>query len=362
MGKYHPHGDLAIYDALVRMAQPFSLRHPLVDCHGNFGSLDDGPAAARYTECRLSAHRHAHARRASTRTPSTSRTTTPASTSVPTVLPARFPNLLVNGSQGIAVGHGHQHPAAQPGRGHRRHHPPDRPPRRHAPTISCSSSRARTFRPAAFILGRQGIMDAYRTGRGSIKMRAKAEIVETKRGDDRSSSRELPYQASPQADPDRGSRSWSTPGSSTGSATPTTLSAKGDTRLVIDLKRDANANVVLNNLYKHTPLQTSFGVNMVALVDGVPRTLNLVQALHGLRRPPGRGDPPPVRVPAAEGPGPGPHRRGPDQGPRHDRRHHRRHPGVRGPGQAAIAALQAEPFEFSDVQADPHRRHAACRS
>ena len=173
-------------------------------------------------------------------------------------------------------------------------------------------------------------MDAYRTGRGSIKMRAKAEIVETRRGGTAIVVTELPYQVSPRSVLTRikelvDSRELE------GIRDANDASAKGLTRVEIELKRDANANVVLNNLYKHTPLQTSFGVNMVALVDGVPRTLNLVQALSAyvghqvevIRRR--------SRVPAQQGPGSGPHRRRPDQGPRHDRRHRGRHPGVGGP-------------------------------
>ena len=128
MAKYHPHGDGAIYDALVRMAQPFSLRHPLIDFHGNYGSPDFGPAASRYTECRL----HPLAMQLLADIDEETVDMIPnydGSTEQPVVLPARFPNLLVNGSQGIAVGHGDQHPAAQPRRGHRRHDPPDRQPR-----------------------------------------------------------------------------------------------------------------------------------------------------------------------------------------------------------------------------------------
>ena len=135
------------------------------------------------------------------------------------------------------------------------------------------------FPTGGYILGRQGIMDAYRTGRGSIKMRAKAEIVETKRGGTAIVVTELPYQVSPRSvlDPDQGT--GRRPGARRHPGRQRRLGQGPDTGIVIELKRDANANVVLNNLYKHTPLQTSFGVNMVALVDGVPRTLNLVQAL-----------------------------------------------------------------------------------
>ena len=276
MGRYHPHGDAALYDALVRMAQPFSLRHPLVDGHGNFGSLDDGPAAARYTECRLS--------NIATRLLDGIDQDTvdfednySGEYQVPVVLPARFPNLLVNGSQGIAVAMATNIPPHNlreviDATLHLIDHP------------DASSDdlmqfvKGPDFPTGGYILGRQGIMDAYRTGRGSIKMRAKAEIVETRRAGTAIVVTELPYQVSPRAILARikelvDSRELD------GIRDANDASAKGLTRIEIELKRDANANVVLNNLYKHTPLQTSFGVNMVALVDGVPRTLNLVQLL-----------------------------------------------------------------------------------
>jgi DNA gyrase subunit A len=181
MGKYHPHGDSsAIYDALVRMARTFSLRHPLIDFHGNFGSPDFGPAAARYTECRLDPL----AMRCwptSTRTPSTSSTTTPASsTEEPTVLPSRFPNLLVNGSQGIAVGMATNIPPHNLGEViDATIHLIDNPDA--TPDDLMEFVKGPDFPTGALIMGRAGIMDAYRTGRGSIRMRAVAEIEETKR-------------------------------------------------------------------------------------------------------------------------------------------------------------------------------------
>ncbi len=276
MGRYHPHGDIALYDALVRMAQPFSLRHPLVDGHGNFGSLDDGPAAARYTECRLS--------NIATRLLDGIDQDTvdfednySGEYEVPTVLPARFPNLLVNGSEGIAVAMATKIPPHNlreviDATIHLIDHPEA------TSDDLMQFVKGPDFPTGGYILGRQGIMDAYRTGRGSIKMRAKAEIVETRRGGSAVVVTELPYQVSPRAVLTRikelvDSRELD------GIRDANDASAKGLTRVEIELKRDANANVVLNNLYKHTPLQTSFPVNMVALVDGVPRTLNLVQAL-----------------------------------------------------------------------------------
>jgi DNA gyrase subunit A len=276
MGRYHPHGDLALYDALVRMAQPFSLRHPLVDGHGNFGSLDDGPAAARYTECRLS--------NIATRLLDGIDQDTvdfednySGEYEVPTVLPARFPNLLVNGSEGIAVAMATKIPPHNlreviDATIYLIDHPDA------SPDDLMHFVKGPDFPTGGYILGRQGIMDAYRTGRGSIKMRAKAEIVETRRGGSAIVVTELPYQVSPRSVLTR-IKELVDAREIDGIRDANDASAKGLTRVEIELKRDANANVVLNNLYKHTPLQTSFGVNMVALVDGVPRTLNLVQAL-----------------------------------------------------------------------------------
>jgi DNA gyrase subunit A len=276
MGRYHPHGDAALYDALVRMAQPFSLRHPLVDGHGNFGSLDDGPAAARYTECRLSSI-------ATRLLDGIDQDTVDFEDNysgeyqVPTVLPARFPNLLVNGSQGIAVAMATNIPPHNlreviDAAVHLIDHP------NATADDLMQFVKGPDFPTGGYILGRQGIIDAYRTGRGSVKMRAKAEIVETRRGGTAIVVTELPYQVSPRSVLTR-IKELVDARELDGIRDANDASAKGLTRIEIELKRDANANVVLNNLYKHTPLQTSFGVNMVALVDGVPRTLNLVQIL-----------------------------------------------------------------------------------
>ena len=281
VAKYHPHGDGAVYEALVRMAQPFSLRHPLVSFHGNYGSPDYGPAASRYTECRLSPLAMQLLADIDEDTVDR-RATYDGSSTEPTVLPARFPNLLVNGSQGIAVGMATNIPP------HNLNEVIDA-------TIHLIDNPTATsddlmhfvkgpdFPTGGFILGRAGIMDAYRTGRGSVKMRAKADIEEVgKRGDRmRIVVTQLAYQTSCNAIASRISELVNA-GDLDGIADVNDeTSDKTGTRLVIDLKRDANANVVLNNLYKYTQLQTSFGVNMVALVDEVPRTLNLAQALNG---------------------------------------------------------------------------------
>ncbi|CAB4552136.1 MAG: DNA gyrase subunit A [Actinobacteria bacterium] len=281
MAKYHPHGDSAIYDALVRMAQPFSLRHPLIDFHGNYGSPDFGPAASRYTECRL--HPLAMQLLADIDEETVDMVATyDASREEPTVLPARFPNLLVNGSQGIAVGMATNIPPHNLGEVidatiHLIDHPDA------TPDDLMQFVKGPDFPTGGSILGRAGIMDAYRTGRGSVKMRATATIEETRTGGYQIVVTELPYQTSCSSIAGR-IQELVDSGELDGISDVNDGSAGGKTELVVKLKRDANPNVVLNNLYKLTQLQTSFGVNMVALVDGVPRTLNLATALQGYIR------------------------------------------------------------------------------
>lgn len=278
MGNYHPHGDQAIYDALARMVQDFSLRHPLLAGHGNFGSPDPsrGPAAMRYTECRLGELAMRMLEGIDEDTVNFT-ATYDSRREEPVVLPSRFPNLLVNGSQGIAVGMATSIPPHNLGEViDATTHLIDNPAA--TPDDLMQFVKGPDFPTAAQILGRQGIFDAYRTGRGSIKMRAVAEIVETKKGEQIIIS-ELPYQTSVEAI-ERKIEDLVSSKQLDGIRKVTDASAKGETRLIVELKRDANANVLLNNLYKYTPLQTSFGVNMLALVDGVPRTLNLAQMLH----------------------------------------------------------------------------------
>ncbi len=276
MSRFHPHGNQAIYDALARLAQPFSLRHPLIDFHGNYGSPDFPPAAERYTECRLSPLAMHMIDGLEEDTVDMGRNYTNEEDE-PSVLPARFPNLLVNGSQGIAVGMATNIPPHNLGEVidatiHLIDHP--------QATVEelMGFVKGPDFPTGALILGRQGIIDAYRTGRGSIRMRARAEIVEGRTSDEIVVT-ELPYQASPKVIEQKIAELVNAR-EIDGIRDIRDLSAGDDTRLVVYLKRDATANVVLNNLYKHTPLQTSFGVNMVALVDGVPRTLNLLRALQ----------------------------------------------------------------------------------
>jgi DNA gyrase subunit A len=280
MAKFHPHGDGAIYDALVRMAQPFSLRHPLIDFHGNYGSPDFGPAASRYTECRLDPLAMQLLAGIDENTVDFSATYDGSSTE-PVVLPSRFPNLLVNGSQGIAVGMATNIPPHNLGEVidatvHLVHNPEA------TPDDLMQFVKGPDFPTGGLILGRSGIIEAYRTGRGSVKMRASASIEEVGKRGDRFQIvvTQMPYQVSVTSVVDR-VKDLVASGDLVGiDDINDETSQKTGTRLVIPLKKDANANVVLNNLFKLTQLQTSFAVNTVALVNGVPRTLNLVQALQ----------------------------------------------------------------------------------
>ena len=278
MGRFHPHGDAAIYDALARMVQPFSLRHPLIDGHGNFGAPgpEAGPAAMRYTECRL-------APIAMSLLEGIDEDTVDfvanydASASEPVVLPARMPNLLVNGSQGIAVGMATNIPPHNLGEViDATRYLIDHPEATSDELMQFV--KGPDFPTGALILGRSGIVEAYRTGRGSVKLRAVAEIVEGRGGQTQIVVSEIPYQTAIEVIEKQIAEALDS-GNLSGISEAQNDSAGGEPRLVLTLKRDANANVVLNNLYKHTQLQTSFGVHMLALVDGVPRLVNLAQAL-----------------------------------------------------------------------------------
>jgi DNA gyrase subunit A len=281
MGNYHPHGDASIYDTLVRLAQDFSMRHMLVDGQGNFGSIDDDDAAAmRYTEARLTRIAMEMVRDIDMDTvdfvPNYD-----GSKQEPTVLPSRFPNLLVNGGTGIAVGMA-------------TNIPPHNLEEVIGATVAFLENPAVSldellthiqgpdFPTAGIIMGRSGIRDAYETGRGKIKVRARAHIEEIHQGKEALIVTELPYAVKK--------------GGDNGLITkiaelvrekkiPEISDLRDETdrrgmRLVIELKRAVNPKVVLNKLYKHTPMQSTFGVNMVALVDGVPRTLSLIEVMH----------------------------------------------------------------------------------
>jgi len=295
MGQYHPHGDSAIYDALVRMAQPWSMRMPLVDGQGNFGSPgNDPPAAMRYTECRLAPLAMEMLRDINEDTVDF-RPNYDGRSAEPVVLPARFPNLLVNGSEGIAVGMATKippHNLREVGAGvqwylenyERFEVPPVGTSDGHMPYEELLDGLIERipgpdFPTRGLIVGRRGIREAYRTGRGSITMRAVVDVEEIQ-GRTCLVVKELPFQVNPDnlaakiAELVRDGRL-----SGIADVRDETSTRTGQ-RLVIVLKRDAIAKVVLNNLYKHTQLQDTFGVIMLALVDGVPRTLRLDQMIR----------------------------------------------------------------------------------
>jgi DNA gyrase subunit A len=283
MGNYHPHGDASIYDTLVRMAQPWSLRYPLVDGQGNFGSPgNDPPAAMRYTEARLTPLAMEMLREIDEETvdfiPNYD-----GRVQEPTVLPSRFPNLLANGSGGIAVGMATNIPPHNLGELAEavywclENYEADE-------EATCAAVMERVkgpdFPTSGLIVGSQGIEDTYKTGRGSIKMRGVVEIEEDSRGRTSIVITELPYQVNHDnfitsiAEQVRDGKLAGI------SNIEDQSSDRVGLRIVVELKRDAVAKVVLNNLYKHTQLQTSFGANMLSIVDGVPRTLRLDQLIR----------------------------------------------------------------------------------
>src|SRR5438132_856257 len=281
MGKYHPHGNLAIYDTLVRMAQPFSLRYPLVDGQGNFGSVDDDPPAAdRYTECRLARIATEMLRDIDADTVDF-QPNYDESRREPVVLPSRFPNLLVNGSSGIAVGMATNMPP---------HHLGETTDAIIAmiddPGIDVEKLmkhiKGPDFPTGAVILGRAGIRDAYRSGRGRIVMRARAHIEELRGGKTAIIVTELPYAVKKGGDNGviRKIADLVQDKVLTEVSDLADHSDKSGMSIQIELKRDAIPQVVLNKLFKHTALQTTFGYNAVALVDGVPRTLSLLELVR----------------------------------------------------------------------------------
>lgn len=278
IGKYHPHGDSAVYDTMVRLAQPFSMRVPLVDGHGNFGSIDgDSAAAMRYTEARLDKAAMELLRDLDKETVDF-QPNYDESLEEPKVLPARFPNLLVNGSNGIAVGMA-----------------TNIPPHNLGETIDATclmldnpdittdelmeALPGPDFPTGGIIMGKKGIVDAYETGRGSLKIRAKTKIEEGKNGKNSIVVTEIPYQVNRQ-------RLLEKLGELVREKKLPEISNIHDGAdrhgidIIIELKKDAIPQVVLNKLFKHTQLEVGFGVIMLALVDGVPRVLSLKEMLH----------------------------------------------------------------------------------
>ncbi len=277
MGKYHPHGDSAIYDAVVRMAQDFSMRGVLVDGHGNFGSVDgDSAAAMRYTEVRMS-HLATEMLRDIDKETVDFTPNFDESLEEPAVLPARFPNLLVNGSSGIAVGMATNMPPHNLGEVVdaivKTIEDPDIPTEKLAKIV-----KGPDFPTAGIILGREGIKKAYQTGRGSVRIRARATIEQMQSGKSRIIVSELPYQVNKArlleniAELVRDKKIE-------GISDLRDESDRVGMRMVIELKRDANPNVVLNQLYKHTQMQNNFGIINLAIVNGQPKYLGLKELI-----------------------------------------------------------------------------------
>ncbi|TDP32515.1 DNA gyrase subunit A [Nocardia ignorata] len=283
MGNYHPHGDSSIYDTLVRMAQPWSLRYPLVDGQGNFGSRgNDGAAAMRYTECRLTPLAMEMLRDIDSETVDFVPNYDGRSME-PTVLPARVPALLMNGSNGIAVGMATNIPPhnlnelAEAIYWSLENYDADE-----ESTLAACMERVKgpDFPTHGLIVGSQGIHDAYTTGRGSIRMRGVVEIEEDARGRTTIVITELPYQVNTDNFVNSIAEQVKDGKIAGISDIHDESSDRVGMRIVVTVKRDAVAKVVLNNLYKHTQLQTSFGANMLSIVDGVPRTLRLDQMIR----------------------------------------------------------------------------------
>ena len=281
IGKYHPHGDVAVYDTIVRMAQPFSMRYLLVDGQGNFGSVDgDAPAAMRYTEVRMSKLAHELLADIDKETvdfvPNYDE-----SEHEPSVMPTRIPNLLVNGSSGIAVGMATNIPP------HNLREVIDATVAYlESPSISSEELmelvRGPDFPTGGIILGRSGIRESYETGRGRVRVQARAHTEPLSHGKEAIVVTELPYMVKKGGDNGLMVKIKELVEDKriTEISDLRDESDKRGMRLVIELKRDAIPKVVLNKLYKHTSMQTTFGVNMVALVDGVPRTLSLREVIH----------------------------------------------------------------------------------
>jgi DNA gyrase subunit A len=283
MGNYHPHGDSSIYDALVRMAQPWAMRMPLIASQGNFGSPgNDPPAAMRYTECRLAPLAMEMLRDINEDTVDF-RPNYDGKSAEPVVLPSRFPNLLINGSEGIAVGMATKvppHNLREVGAAVQWYLDNFEASDEEVLEGVMARIKGPDFPTRGLIVGGRGIRDAYRTGRGSIIMRAVVDVEEDSKGRICLVAKELPYQVNPDNLALKIAELWKDGRLSGIADLRDESSGRTGQRLVIVLKRDAVAKVVLNNLYKHTQLQETFGANMLALVDGVPRTLRLDQMIR----------------------------------------------------------------------------------
>ena len=279
MGKYHPHGDSSIYEAMVRMAQDFSYRYMLVDGQGNFGSMDgDGAAAMRYTEARMSKIAMELMRDINKDTIDFT-DNYDGNEREPVVLPSRFPNLLVNGASGIAVGMATNIPPHNLTEVINGVLELSKNPDISIPELM-EFIQGPDFPTAGLILGRSGIRRAYETGRGSVIMRAKTLIETRPNGKETIIVTEIPYQVNKARLVEKIAELARDKKVDGITDLRDETSLKEGVRIVIDVRRDANANVILNNLYKLTPLQTSFGVNMLALVDGQPKVLNIKQAIY----------------------------------------------------------------------------------
>ena len=347
IGKYHPHGDTAIYDALARMTQDWSMRLPLIDGQGNFGSMDpDPPAAMRYTEARL-------AKAAGFLLGDLDKDTVnfqpnyDASEREPQVLPARFPNLLVNGAGGIAVGMATNIPPHNLGEvlAACRAYIDD-------PAVTSEALmehvKGPDFPTGAIILGTAGIRSAYTTGRGSIMVRSRYKIEEG-RGDRRSIVlTEIPFQQGKNALVEKIAEAAKDKRIE-GVSDIRDESNREGVRIVIDLKRDATPEVVLNQLWRHTPAQGSFPANMLAIRGGPSRNADAARHHRELRQVPRRGHHPPLQVRAAEGARAGPHPARPGRRGHQSRRSGADHPRLRSPA-AAREALLARDWPGDEIR------------
>ena len=344
LGKFHPHGEGSVYDALVRLAQDFSMRYPLITGQGNFGSIDgDPPAAMRYTEARLAPISEELLADIDQNTVDFTPNFDDSLTE-PTVLPARLPNMLVNGASGIAVGMATNIPPHNLGEicdalTYLIDHPDVATERlmRHV--------KGPDFPTGAVIRGRKGIVDTYTTGRGRVIMEARAEIEEMPRANrEQIIVTELPYQVN-KANLIERIAALTREKKIDGISDIRDESDRRGMRIVIELRRDAQARVVLNNLYRQTALRSSFNSIMLALVDGQPPGFASAALSGTVCSTPRGGNPPAVGISVAAREGPGPYRAGPSFGPGPHRRGYRNYPQLRRCGGIAQQP-DAEPGPF----------------